>query len=790
MIGQTIAHFRILQQLGAGGMGVVYLAEDTKLKRRVALKFLPKGLSLHPESLERFKREAQTASALNHPNICTIYEIGEAEGQAYITMEYVEGRPLHELSAGEGLPIETATRYAIQVADALDHAHRHDVIHRDLKGSNVVIGADGRAKVLDFGLAKRLRDSDVEEATRSQDSLTLAGAVVGTVPYMAPEVLRGKPADARSDIWSFGIMLYEMLTGTRPFKGMTGFELSSAILNHPPAALPPRVPPTLRAVLQRCLAKEPEQRYQRAGEVRAALEAVQLGSAIPALLAPVEERAPRARRWVLPVAVLALLVAGVLVGLNWNALRERLAAPGGPPIRSVAVLPLTNLSGDPEQEYFADGMTEALITELGKIRALRVISRTSVMRYKGASTPLAQIARELNVDAVVEGSVQRAGGEVGITARLVRGESEAQLWSQSYLRSQSDIMSLQSEVARAIVREIKVAVTPAEDALLAKARPVNPEAHEAYLKARFFHSRMTPENLMKGHQLLLQAVEKDPDYAPAYAALSTSYFSMGNFGVLPPREAYPKAREAADKALQLDPKLAAAHTARAMALLYNDRNWLEAEKEFEAALEINPSDADNYNFYALELAMRGRTSDALQKIKQAQELDPLSLRISYVVGALYNVAGRYDEAMAQCRKTLELDPNFAVAHDCLGWAHLLKGMPEESVKEFQKAVELSGGAPPMRAALACAYVDAGRRSDALRILDDLQARARQGYVSSFHIALVHARLGNKDAAFESLERAYQDHSDWMLWIKVARGLESLRDDPRYQDLLRRLNFPA
>ncbi|MGH9777631.1 MAG: tetratricopeptide repeat protein, partial [Candidatus Acidiferrales bacterium] len=327
-------------------------------------------------------------------------------------------------------------------------------------------------------------------------------------------------------------------------------------------------------------------------------------------------------------------------------------------------------------------------------------------------------------------------------------------------------------------------------ALLAEARPVNPEAHEAYLKARFFHSKMTPENLMKGHQLLLQAVEKDPEYAPAHAALSTSYFSMGNFGVLPPREAYPKAREAADKALQLDPKLAAAHTARAMALLYNDRDWLEAEKEFEAALGINPSDADNYNFYALELAMRGRTSDALQKIKQAQELDPLSLRISYVVGALYNVAGRYDEAIAQCRRTLELDPNFAVAHDCLGWAHLLKGMSEESVKEFKKAVELSGGAPPMRAALACAYVDAGRRSDALRILGDLQARARQGYVSSFHIALVHARLGNKDAAFESLERAYQDHSDWMLWIKVARGLESLRDDPRYQDLLRRLNFPA
>jgi tetratricopeptide (TPR) repeat protein len=435
-------------------------------------------------------------------------------------------------------------------------------------------------------------------------------------------------------------------------------------------------------------------------------------------------------------------------------------------------------------------MTEALITELGKIRALRVISRTSVMRYKGASTPLAQIARELNVDAVVEGSVQRAGGEVGITARLVRGETESQLWSQSYLRSQSDVMALQSEVARAIAREIKVAVTPAEDSLLAETRPVNPEAHEAYLKARFFHSRMTPENLMKGHQLLLQATEKDPDYAAAHAALSTSYFSMGSFGVLPPREAYPKAKEAADKALQLDPTLAAAHTARAMALLYNDRNWLEAEKEFEAALELNPGDAAAYNFYALELAMRGRPGDAMQKIRQAQELDPLSLRISYVAGALHNVAGQYDLAVAQCRKTLELDPDFAVAHDCLGWAYLLSGRPAESAESFQKAVSLSGGSPAMQAGLGCAYVAAGRRSDAEKILDDLQKKARQGYVSSFHIALLQTRLGNKDAAFEWLERAYQEHSDWMLWLKVARGFDSLRDDPRYQDLLRRLNFPA
>ncbi|MFQ5777792.1 MAG: protein kinase [Terriglobia bacterium] len=789
MIRQTVAHFRVLQQLGAGGMGVVYLAEDTKLERRVALKFLPKGLFLHPESLDRFKREAQTASALNHPNICTIYEIGEADGQAYITMEYVEGKPLNELSGGEGLPLETATRYAMQVADALDHAHHRGVIHRDLKGSNVVIGADGRAKVLDFGLAKRLRDNEVEEATRSQESLTVAGAVMGTVPYMAPEVLRGKPADARSDIWSFGVMLYEMLTGTRPFKGITGFELSSAILNHPPAPLPPHIPPSLRAILQRCLTKEPEQRYQRASEVRAALEAVQLGSAIPQIAAPA--RTLRSPRRVLAAAgVLALLVAGALVGLNWSTLRERLGGLGTPQIRSVAVLPLTNLSGDPEQEYFADGMTEALITELGKIRALRIISRTSVMRYKGTRTPLAQIVPELNVDAVVEGSVQRAGAEVGITARLISGRTEAQLWSQSYLRNQSDVMSLQSDVARAIAREIKIAVTPAEDALLAEARPVNPEAHEAYLRGRFYQSKMTPENLMRGHQLLLQAIEKDPEYASAYAALSTSYFSLGNFGVLPPREAYPKAREAADKALRLDAKLAAAHMARAMALLYNDRNWLEAEKEFEAALELNPNDAAAYNYYAVELAMRGRTSDALRRIRQAEELDPLSLRISYVVGALYNVAGRYDEAIAQCRKILDLDPNFAVAYHCLGWAFLLKGSPRESVEAFQKAVALSGESPPMRAALACAYAEAGKRNEALRILDDLQARARQGYVLSFHIALLHARLGHKDAAFEWLERAYQEHSDWMLWLKVARGFENVRDDPRFQDLLRRLNFPA
>ncbi len=492
MLGKTLGHYRILEKIGAGGMGEVYRAHDEQLGRDVAIKLLPASVLSDATARARLLREARSAASLNHPHICTIHEVGEADGQAYIAMELVEGQPLSARLAGGALPTEQVLRYGLQLAEALGHAHERGLVHRDLKSANVVITTEGRAKVLDFGLAKRLSEGEMDVVTRSQASLTAAGALVGTLAYMAPEQLRGQPADARSDVWALGVVLHEMATGSRPFQGQTGFELSSAILTQRPAPLVGKAPLGLRAVIERCLEKEPARRYQRAGEVRAALEAVQTGAVAP--WTAWRYRLAR-RRW-LAAAGAVVVLAAVLVGLNVGGLRERLrhgASPSG--INSIAVLPLENLSHDPEQEYFTDGMTEALITELGQISALRVISRTSAMHYKGTRKTLPEIARELHVDAVVEGSVERYGQRVRITAQLIEAPTDRHLWAKSYERDLGDVFALQDAVAQAITNEIKIKLTTQEQRRLASARRVNPQAHEAYLRGRFFWNKRSPEGL-------------------------------------------------------------------------------------------------------------------------------------------------------------------------------------------------------------------------------------------------------------------------------------------------------
>ncbi len=793
MTEQKLGHYRILERIGAGGMGEVYRAHDEQLDRDVAIKLLPAQSFADDTARARLLREARAAAALNHPHICTIHEVGEADGQAYIAMELVEGHPLSEVIPRGGLPTEQALRYGSQIAAALAHAHERGIVHRDLKSGNVVITADARAKVLDFGLAKRMSAEELVEATtRSQESLTQPGAVLGTLPYMAPEQLRGQVADARSDVWALGVVLHEMAAGTRPFQGQTGYELSSASLSQAPAPLPAKVSVELRAVIDRCLAKEPAQRYQRAGEVRSALEAIASGVAVPGL----KWNYLAKRRWFRATAavVAVVLLVGVLVALNVAGLRDRLLGPAAPKIESLAVLPLDNLSGDSTQEYFVEGMHEALITELSKISALKVISRTSAMRYKKTDKPMPQIARELDVDALIEGSVAREGDQVRITVQLIHGPTDKHLWADSYQRELRGVLALQSEVARAIAREVKIAVTRAEAKRLAHTQPVNPAAYEAYVLGRHYWNQRTMHGYEQAVEAFRKAVEQDPSYAPAYAGLADTYMSWGEQGGLPQKEARSLAEGALRKALELDESLAQAHAILGQWKLRYEWDWAGAEQAFKRAIELNPGEALAHARYGRFLGYLGRFEEGIRELQRAQELDPLSVPINAFLAQVYLQARRYDETAEQLQRASELNPNHALIRHNLGELYLAQDRFAEAIPELERSVELSGqlSAVPSShylAILGCAYARANRREDAVKILSELQRRSKQGLASSFDIASLHTALGEKERALAWLEQGYQQRDIWLVELKAWPWLDSLLDDPRFQDLLRRMNFP-
>ena len=767
--GQKLGRYRIVEKIGAGGMGDVYRAHDEHLDREVAIKVLPPETIADGHSLQRFHNEAMALSRLNHPNICSIYDVDEHAGQPFIVMELLEGQTLTERIAGRPLHLDELLDLAIQIADALETAHAKGIVHRDIKPGNIFVLARGQAKVLDFGLAKLALPHTVPPGTVAGETLTTPGAAVGTTPYLPPEQARGKEVDARADLFSFGLVLYEMTTGRQAFSGSTSAIVFDAILNRdpiPPSRLNPNLPVELEQILSKALEKDREMRYQTAADLRADLKRLKR-----------EFDSGRLR-------------VGKASQSRERPAREPRAVASR--IKAIAVLPLANLSRDPEQDYFVDGMTEEIITDLAQIGALRVISRTSAMRYKGSDKPLPEIARELNVDALVEGSVMRAGDRVRITAQLIHAATDQHLWAKSYERDVSDVLALQSEVARAIAEEVQAKLTPQERARLTRARRVNPSAHEAYLKGRYSWARTTEESVRKSIEYFSEAIAKDERYALAYAGLADAYNQLANpiLEIVPQGAVIPKVQAAATKALELDDTLAEAHISLGRIKFYYDWDWAGAEKSFRRAIELSPNYPYAHHVYALLLSALGRHSEAIHQSTLAQESDPVSPLVNGVAGLIYCFARQFGTAEEQLRKTLLFEPNFMFAHWILGGLCLVPmGQYDEAIVELQKAIALSGNVAHPRGLLGYAYAKVGRRDDALRVLDELEELSRQRYVAPVSRAFTYSALGD-ERMWQALEEGYQQRSSSLVWARVFPHWDEVRAQPRFQDLLRRMNFPA
>ncbi|HUJ39693.1 MAG TPA: protein kinase [Candidatus Acidoferrales bacterium] len=792
LIGRTLGQYRVLEKLGAGGMGEVYRAHDTRLERDVAIKVLPTAGPADDAARKRFRKEALALSKLNHPNIATIFDFDSAEGLDFLVMELVQGEPLSSRIGGVALPEKTAAALGSQIAEALEESHEHGVVHRDLKPANIVVTPKDQAKVLDFGLARLIRAPQAGEATAS---LTATPAAAGTLPYMAPEQLQGQEADPRSDLYALGAVLYEMATGQRPFQDTLPTRLVNAILHEPPVApraRNERVSPELERIILKCLEKDPSLRYHSGKEVSIDLRRLGAPASVTSASSVREPPSRAARGWRTP-AFLAfgilsvVLLAGIAVGLILMRTRTPQESAGSAPIRSLAVLPLENLSHDPEQDYFADGMTEELTADLGQIGALRVISRTSVMQYKGTRKTMPEIGRELNVDALIEGSVLRAGQRVRITAQLVRASPEQHLWAKSYEGDLGDVLSLQSSVAREIAGEIKVALSPQDQARLAASRKVDPKAYEAYLQGRYAWANQNGADLRKSIEYYQQALSIDPNYAAAYAGLADTYSALSDF-YLPPREAMPKAAEAANKALQLDESLAEAHNALALIHFFYDWDWPGAEREFQRALELNPSFADAHHFYALFLACMGRHQESSTQIEQALQLAPFSGPAYVDAVNAYWLSRNYDQAIALGKKGIAIDPQNAQLRLQLALAYATKGESAEAIAQGEMGRKMDDS-PILYGFLGTVYASAGRRAEAEKVLSTLAGNLSHRYVCPYELGTISLGLGRKNEFFSWVEKAIEVRSVCMPFLLTDPRLDSVRSDPRYQQLLVRMKFP-
>jgi eukaryotic-like serine/threonine-protein kinase len=828
--GAKFGYYEIIRQLGAGGMGEVFLAEDSRLRRKIALKVLPENIARDKDRLRRFEQEAFAASALNHPNILTIYEFGAENGIHFLATEFVEGETLRERQRREPLTLREVLDVAAQVASALNAAHSAGIVHRDIKPENVMIRDDGLVKVLDFGLAKltekKTEPLDSEGETRAQVK-TSPGMVMGTAAYMSPEQARGKETDARSDIWSLGVLLYEMLAGQQPFTGETTTDTLAAILHREPAPLAEKTPPELARIIRKALQKDKDERYQTSKDLWIDLKNLKRElelaeeierSNIPAFAKSANVGANQSGESATPIhpkaistqdvgaaqtassaeyivgeikqhkrgffAVLSVLFL-VAAGFGYWFYASHSASSGAGQINSIAVLPFENGGGNPDNEYLSDGMTESLINSLSQLPNMKVIARASVFRYKGKETDLQKIAGELNVRALITGRVVQRGDTLDISVNLTDAQNNTQLWGQRYSRKLADVFAVQDEIAKQVTSSLRVKLTGDAEQRLTKRYTDNEEAYKLYLQGRFQWNKRTGESLKKAVEFYKQAIEKDPNFALAYAGLAESYVLFPVYSVASPKDIMPQAKAAAVKALEIDDSLAEAHAA--LGVYQSNYAWNQpaSERELRRAIELNPNYATAHHWLGnCPLTATGRFDEAVTAGRRAEELDPLSPIISADTGSNLLLARRYDEAIAKFKHALTLDPNFPYTHWILGQTYHAKGMYAEAVAEFRKALQLDDE-PFAKAWLARSLAHAGERDEALKLLEQLKTDSAQRYVPSIVFVVVYAALGDKDEAFAWLEKDFAERSLTPPYYAVDPALDDLRGDPRFNEFIKR-----
>ncbi len=784
MIGQTISHYKILEKLGEGGMGVVYKAEDIKLRRIVALKFLPHHLDVNNTEQARFLQEAQTAATINHPHVCTVYDIHDEGGQQFIVMEYIDGTTLKAHMPAKS--VQEALAYAVQIGDALKEAHAKGIVHRDIKSENIMVNAKNQIKVMDFGLAK----------LRGSLKLTRTSSTVGTLSYMAPEQLQGGEVDSRSDIFSFGVVIYELLTGRMPFHGEHEAAIMYSIVNEEPARLQSLrvdVSPELDRIVRRALEKDPEDRYQHVDDMVSELRRLQRQTTRVVRPQPAETlveaaqkpaRTTPSKAWVKIAAAGVVVLALIAVGA-WYFLSRT----SDQTVTSMAVLPFVNSGGDPSKEYLSDGFTEGLINSLSRLPHMKMMSSSSVFRYKGKDIDPKVVGKELQVGAVLLGRIIQNNDALTVSVELVNTQDNSHIWGEQYERTLADLVTLQGTITRDISKQLNIALTGEQQQLLTQQMTGSSEAYQLYLKGRFYWFKRTSDGFTRAVQYFNQAIEKDPSFARAYAGLADAYAIMGAYSFIPPNESRDKALAAARRALEIDDRLAEAHTTMAVIYENYDWDWTKCEQEYRRAIELDPNYATAHQWYGEFLASTGKPEEAYTQIKKSIELDPLA-PIHYA--STYTVLiplRRYDEAIQQQQKALEIDPRFPRAHGCLAWIYYAAGRLEDAAREAQIAVVNSDSGVEYLSELGLIYGRMGRRAEALSIRAILEQRAKSTYVDQSLFAAIHIGLGEYDEAFRLLGRAVDDHSTYLEYLKIDPALNGLRNDPRYTQLLKRVGLP-